>query len=292
MRAEPSMAKAPFSLLNGLKGVAIGMANIVPGVSGGTVAAITGLYDELVDALGNFFGGAGGWRRNLAFLAPVIAGVLVGNVVLARGIGWLLEAAPGPAQFGFMGLVLGSLPYLRQRSGMARIRPRHVLLFAVGFALVLWMGLARPPDSAPALTEITLSAGLLIFGAALLSGVAMAVPGVSGSFLLLLIGMYGTLQHGFATLNVPVMALFTVGTLLGAVLFSKAAAALLRRFHAASYAVIMGLVAGSAVALYPGFGSGRQAGGEVALFVLGFGLGVFLGGGGKERIRRWRGSAG
>lgn len=292
MRAEPSIAKAPFSLLNGLKGVAIGMANIVPGVSGGTVAAITGLYDELVDALGNFFGGAGGWRRNLAFLAPIVAGVLAGNIVLARGIGFLLEVAPGPAQFGFMGLVLGSLPYLRQRSGIARIRPRHALLFAVGFALVLWMGLARPPVATPALTEITLSAGLLIFGAALLSGVAMAVPGVSGSFLLLLIGMYGTLQHGFATLNVPVMALFTVGTLLGAVLFAKAAAALLRRYHAASYAAIMGLVAGSAVALYPGFGSGRQAGAEVVLFGLGFSLSVFLGGGGKERFRRWRGSAG
>lgn len=276
------MQKKPFSLLNGLKGGAIGMANIVPGISGGTLAVITGLYDELVDALGNFFGGEGGWRRNLAFLAPVIVGVLVGNVVLARGIGFLLEVAPGPAQFGFMGLVLGSLPYLRKRSGLSRVRLRHLLLFAAGVVLVLWMGLARPPYATPALTEITLSSGLRVFGAAFLSGIAMAIPGVSGSFLLLLVGMYSTLQHGFSTLNIPIIALFTVGTLAGAVLFAKAAAALLRRFHAASYAVIIGLVAGSAVALFPGFGSGAQAVADVALFVLGFGLSYFLGGGRKE----------
>ncbi len=284
MRADAPMQKKPFSLLNGLKGVAIGMANIVPGVSGGTVAAITGLYDELVDALGNFFGGEGGWKRNLAFLAPVIVGVLVGNVVLARGIGFLLEAAPGPARFGFMGLVLGSLPYLWRRSGISRVRLRHLLLFSAGVALVLWMGLAQPPDASPPLTELTPTAGLLVFGAAFLSGIAMAIPGVSGSFLLLLVGMYSTLQHGFSTLNLPVMALFTVGTLAGAILFAKAAAALLRRFHAASYAVIIGLVAGSAVALFPGWGSGAQASAGVALFVLGFGLSYFLGGGRKEHL--------
>jgi putative membrane protein len=288
MRADPPMEKRPFSLLNALKGVAIGMANIVPGVSGGTVAAITGLYDELVDALGNFLGGEGGWRRNLAFMAPVIVGVLVGNIMLARGIGFLLEVAPGPARFGFMGLVLGSLPYLRKRSGISRVQLGHVWLFAAGVTLVLWMGLAQPPDASPPLTELTPTAGLLVFGAAFLSGIAMAIPGVSGSFLLLLVGMYSTLQQGFSSLNLPVIALFTAGTLAGAVLFAKVAAALLRRFHAASYAVIIGLVAGSAIALYPGFGSGVRAPVDVAFFVLGFGLSCFLGAGRKEVLQRLR----
>ncbi|TVR54300.1 MAG: DUF368 domain-containing protein, partial [Spirochaetaceae bacterium] len=129
MADQPLFAKKPFSLFNALKGITIGMANIIPGVSGGTIAVVTGVYDELVDAFGNFFSSEGGWRRNLFFLTPVVIGILIGNVALARLIGYLFEVAPGPTNFGFIGLILGSAPYLVKRAGLRRFAWWYVPLF-------------------------------------------------------------------------------------------------------------------------------------------------------------------
>ncbi len=288
MTAPAGFEKKPFSPLNALKGVAIGLGNIVPGVSGGTVAVITGIYDELVDAFGNFFSGEGGWKKNLAFLVPVIAGALLGNIALARAIGWLLAAAPGPANFGFIGLILGSLPYLLRRSGIRSLRPRYLLLFAAGFPLVLWMGLAPSPAASPPVTELTLPAAGAVFAAALVSGVATAVPGVSGGFLLLLLGMYSTLRHGFGAPDLRLILLFTGGTIAGVCLVAKAAAAVLRRFHAGAYALIIGLVAGSAVTLYPGLSPGRMVWADIGSLAFGFGLSLFLGTGTGERLSSLR----
>lgn len=283
MADQETLAKKPFSPLNALKGAAVGMANIIPGVSGGTIAVITGLYDEVVDAFGNFFTSEGGWRRNLFFLIPVVVGILFGNVALARVIGYLFETAPRTTNFGFVGLILGSTPYLVRRAGARSITLRHILLFALGLLLVLWMGLTPRPEAAPAITEIDLLSGALVFGAAFLASIAMIIPGVSGSFLLLLIGMYTTLQNGFSTLNAPVITVFVLGTLTGVVLVSKVIASLLRRFHGSTYAVVIGLVLGSVIAIYPGMGAGIEILPDLGAFLVGTLLSIFLGSGSRER---------
>lgn len=284
-------AKKPLSPVNALKGIAVGIANIIPGVSGGTIAVITGIYDELVDAFGNFFNSEGGWRRNTLFLAPVITGILLGNVAFARLIGLFLDAAPEATTFGFIGLILGSTPYLVRRAGAARFRPHHGLTFGLGLAVVLWMGLTPRPAASPPITQITLASGVWVFGAAFIASIAMIIPGVSGSFLLLLIGMYSTLQQGFSTLNIPVILVFAMGTLTGVVVVAKAIAALLRRCHGATYCAIIGLVLGSAVALYPGIGSGHETALNLAALAMGAGLSLVLGTGMKERLMRRRGQA-
>lgn len=284
-------AKKPLSPTNALKGVAVGVANIIPGVSGGTIAVITGLYDELVDAFGNFFRSDGGWRRNFLFLAPVVAGILVGNVAFARLIGFLLDAAPEATTFGFIGLILGSTPYLFKRAGASRFRGHYVPLFLAGLVVVLWMGLTPRPAASPPITTITVASGTLIFAAAFIASIAMIIPGVSGSFLLLLIGMYSTLQQGFSTLNIPVILVFVAGTLTGVVLVSKAIAALLRSFHGATYFVIIGLVLGSAITLFPGMSSGSMILLDLGAFALGAALSLILGTDMKERLLRKRGGS-
>lgn len=280
--------KKPLSIVNALKGVAVGIANIIPGVSGGTIAVITGLYDELVDAFGNFTKSAGGWRRNLLFLTPVVAGILVGNVAFARIIGFFLESAPEATTFGFIGLILGSMPYLFKRAGTTRFKPHYLLLLAVGLIVVLWMGLTPRPAASPPITVITVTTGAAVFAAAFVASIAMIIPGVSGSFLLLLIGMYSTLQQGFSTLNIPVILVFVFGTLSGVVLVSKAIAALLRNFHGSTYFVIIGLVLGSAIALFPGISAGSMILLDAAAFAAGAGMSLVLGTDMKERLLRRR----
>ncbi|MFP4432537.1 MAG: DUF368 domain-containing protein [Spirochaetota bacterium] len=292
MADQQTLAKKPFSPLNALKGILVGMANIIPGVSGGTIAVITGLYDEVVDAFGNFFTGEGGWRRNLFFLIPVVAGVLVGNVALARLLGFLFDNAPRPTNYGFIGLILGSTPYLVRRVGARSISLRHLVLFALGLFLVLWMGLTPRPETSPPITDIDFLSGALVFGAAFLGSIAMIIPGVSGSFLLLLIGMYSTLQNGFSTLNGPVITIFVLGTITGVVLASKAISALLRRFHGSTYAVVIGLVVGSVVSIYPGMGAGIEIVWDLGAFLVGTLMSIFLGRGSRRtydvRIRTSR----
>ncbi len=288
MADQQLFAKKPFSLLNALKGLTIGMANIIPGVSGGTIAVITGIYDELVDAFGNFFRSEGGWRRNLYFLLPVVGGILVGNIALARLVGFLLETAPGPTNFAFIGLILGSTPYLVKRAGRDTFRLRYLALFAAGLGVVLWMGLSPRPEVAEPIREVTLATGAVIFAAAFVASVAMIVPGVSGSFLLLLIGVYSTMQVGFSTLNIPVIGLFVVGTIVGVVLVSKVIATLLRRFHGSTYAAVIGLVVGSIIAIFPGMSEGVLILADLGAFVLGALLSLTLGTGMKDRIRRIR----
>ncbi|SIQ25701.1 putative membrane protein [Alkalispirochaeta americana] len=283
--------KKPLSPANFLKGLAIGAANIIPGVSGGTIAVITGIYDELIDAFGNFFGSPGGWRKNLLFLLPLVGGVLVGSVLFARMLGVLLVHAPGPTTFGFIGLILGSAPALVRRTGSSSLRPLSVLLFCVGLAVVLWMGLAPRPEVAPPIVRIDPATGALLFGAAFIASIAMLIPGVSGSFLLLLMGMYGTLREGFSSLNIPVILIFALGTGAGVVLVSKLIAALLARFHEETYWVIIGLVLGSAVALFPGLGSGFMILADLAGFLLGGAASILLGTDAREGFaKRRRGS--
>ncbi|POQ99118.1 hypothetical protein AU468_10920 [Alkalispirochaeta sphaeroplastigenens] len=280
--------KKPLSPVNFLKGLAIGMANIIPGVSGGTIAVITGIYDELIDAFGNFFGRPPGWRRNLLFLVPVVGGILAGSVLFARLLGLLLDSAPGPTTFGFIGLILGSAPAMVRRAGVSSLRPLSGLLFCAGLAVVLWMGLAPRPEAAEAVTAIDPATAAILFGAAFVASIAMLIPGVSGSFLLLLMGMYGTLREGFSSLNIPVILIFALGTGTGVVLVSKLIAALLAKFHEETYWVIIGLVLGSAVALFPGLGSGFMILADLGGFLIGVAASLLLGTDAREWVVKRR----
>ncbi len=284
MEERQRFAKQPLSLLNAAKGVGVGIANIIPGVSGGTIAVITGLYDELVDGFGNFFTSDGGWKRNVLFLAPVIVGILAGNILFAWVIGWLLDRAPGATTWGFIGLIVGSLPYLVRRADIQSLRWHYPVLFLAGLGVVLWMGLTPRPAASPPITELTALSALWVFIAAFIASIAMIIPGVSGSFLLLLIGMYSTLQNSFSTLNVPVILVFVGGTLVGVVMVSKGIAALLRSFHGSTYVAIMGLVVGSGIALFPGFGAGNIPILDILGLAVGLGLSLLLGTGMKERL--------
>ncbi len=280
---EKQFEKKP-SVTNALKGAFIGMANMIPGVSGGTIAVITGIYDELVDALGNFFSGSSGWRRNTLFLIPVLAGIIAGAIGFARLITFFLEAYPEQTMFFFIGLILGSGPYLVRRAGAEGVRLRYVVPFVAALILVLAIGLAESPDATEPVRQLTLQSGVWVFVGAFVAAIAMIVPGLSGSFLMLLIGMYSTLTAGFSELNVPIMALFVVGTLAGVVSVSKIIAWLLRRFHGPTYFGILGLVLGSVISLWPGPVGGTALVVSIAAAAVGFAISMTFGTGMKERV--------
>ncbi|AFG38061.1 DUF368 domain-containing protein [Spirochaeta africana] len=278
------MHKQPLSVLVLLKGMAIGVANIIPGVSGGTIAVITGLYDELMEAFGAFFSSEGGWRRNLLFLLPVILGVVIGSVAFARVIGGLLAAVPVQTNLFFIGLIVGSMPYLAGKARSEAFSPWCIAAFAVGIGLVLWMGLAERPTASPPITELSLLAFGAMFAASIVASFALVVPGISGSFVLLLLGMYTTMQTAFGTMNWPLVAVFVFGHIFGIVLVARFITYLLQRFHSPTYFAIIGLVLGSIVSLWEPIPLDMTGLTGAVAALLGAVLSAVLGTGTKERL--------
>lgn len=268
---------------DGLKGSLIGAANTIPGVSGGTIAVITRLYDRLIESVGGFI--KTGWRKNLAFLGPVLVGVIVGIVLFARVVDFFLTGYPVQTAFFFMGLILGSLPALYKITIRERFRPVYLIPFVVAFGLLVAMSIAgRPPATEP-VTIVTLQTGVLIFLTGVVSSATMIIPGVSGSFVMLLIGMYSTFIAAVNDLNVPVLLLLVPGFAVGIVAVSKIIRALLHRYHAVTYWAILGLVLGSVLAIWPRGtdeswilpDSGGAIAASAGAFVAGLLLAYFLG---------------
>ncbi len=234
------------------RGMAMGAADVVPGVSGGTLALITGIYEELIDTLGGITPRLiGVWRRegfaafwqqaNLTFLITLLAGIFTSIALLARLITWLLATHPVPVWAFFSGLILASifmvLSPLRKRGlvqGMA---------FALGTLIAVLIAFA------PAMSG---GAGALVF---FLSGMlaicAMILPGISGSFILLLLGMYQPVLEAVKEVQVPLLLAFLSGCAIGLLSFVHILKWTLHHYHDTVMALLAGFMAGSLVKLWP-----------------------------------------
>lgn len=241
-------------LLNVARGLAMGSADVIPGVSGGTVALILGFYDQLVGGIRDVAAGlallvrgsARGWARLRGapwrLLLPLVAGIgvalAVGSVVLPP----LLERYPVQMSALFFGLIAGSLPI--PWAEVTRRTP-GVLAVAVvaAVAAFLLVGLPEAPDARPGLLQVFASAAVAIC--------AMILPGVSGAFLLLVLGMYHVTLEAVRDLDLGYIATFAAGAIVGLGAFSKLLSWLLTRRRTLTMAALVGLMAGSLRRLWP-----------------------------------------
>lgn len=236
-----------------LRGVLMGAADIVPGVSGGTMAFITGIYDRLLDALRRLDLQAlgmllkGQWRSAWQhvdgnFLAVLLAGILSSVVTLARGISWLLEHYPVPLWAFFFGLILASaLVVLRQ---VSHWRLGQWLALASGCAVAA--AIALSPTLAPVHPGLP-----SVFLAGFIAICAMILPGISGSFILVLLGMYAPVLGALRDFQAEVLLVFALGAGSGLMCFSRLLHWLLQRFHALTMALLTGFLAGSLLVVWP-----------------------------------------
>jgi len=224
---------------------------VVPGFSGGTVALITGIYDKLLasfaaipQALMLFLRGriVAAWQAcNATFLLVVMLGILSSIFTLARLISYLMHEHPIQLWAFFFGLVLVSV-YLVGREVVVW-RSNRAISFALGLAFALWITLAAP---------IQLSADpLTLFLAGAIAISAMILPGISGSFILVLLGLYPVVLGAIKNLDVAVLAVFSSGCLLGLLSFSKLLSWLLARMRDLTMAFLAGLMLGSLVKVWP-----------------------------------------
>jgi putative membrane protein len=235
-----------------LRGLMMGAADIVPGVSGGTIAFITGIYDTLLGSIRavdlEFLRKVlkldikGAWEHvNGGFLLALLAGIATSIFSLARVISWVLENHPMPLWAFFFGLILASaLILLRQ---VEKWSPARVSCLLVGVALALFIALSPVVGLDVGLAGVFLSGFLAIC--------AMILPGISGSFILVLLGMYSTVLAAVKSFDLLFLAVFAVGAGSGLLCFSRLLHWLLQRYHQATMALLTGFLFGSLAVVWP-----------------------------------------
>ena len=255
----PSLRK----LLGGFgAGALMGTADVIPGVSGGTIALIVGVYERILHALtagGSaviaFFSGR--WLRvrvhllqiDWALLLPLGLGIVAAVVSGARLLPPLIEAHPAPMRGLFLGLVAASLAIPAMRLNVWTPTRWALLLGAAAVAFLL-AGLPTTETDTPYLARVFVTAAVAIC--------AMIVPGVSGAFLLEVFGLYTPTLNALNTLDWTYIITFVSGAVLGLGGFARLLYFLLRRYHDATMAVLIGLIAGALRALWPFLGEDRS----------------------------------
>jgi putative membrane protein len=248
-------------LINAVRGGLIGVAEVIPGVSGGTIALIVGVYEQLIDGAGHLARGAanliadvargrGTLRAKTHFSAvkwgvvlPIAAGMLVAIVVAAALVAPLIESQPEATKAVFAGLIVASLIVPIRMAGLPW-RVRDIVLAAGAAALTFFLtGFAPLPSAQPPLVLVGVAAAFAIC--------ALVLPGVSGSFLLLTLGMYAPTLNAVNERDFVYLGVFALGALIGLGFFVSGLQWLLANHHRLTLVVMTGLMAGSLRALWP-----------------------------------------
>lgn len=234
------------------KGMGMGAADVVPGVSGGTIALITGIYDELLHSLKQIGpqalvvlfkeGFASAWRHiNGSFLLVVFGGILISMKTLAAFIGFCLDNYPLLVWSFFTGLIGASIVLLVKHQKYWAWQ--QVLACVLGAAFVYGVSILTPAQL-PGHWWILFLGGFVAI-------CAMILPGISGSFILLLVGLYPVILNALTDLDIAALAIFAAGCACGLLVFSRFLSWLLDRFHQTTLATLIGFLIGSLNVTWP-----------------------------------------
>ncbi len=241
------------------KGFLIGSSMTVPGVSGGTMAIILGIYDRLIASISHF---GKDIKGNLWFLTKFCLGSVVGFCALASTIGWLLDTFPIPVSFFFFGAIIGGVPALYRKTKEVRFKVSSALYILLGVAIVLGIGML-PQGLLPATGSLNVVSLLVWLVAGLVVSLALILPGISTSHMLLVLGIYGTMSGAIDTVvawlksllggpavsgvgeAVTFLALLVISTLIGVVLITRPLEMTMQKFPHQTYCIILGFVVGS-----------------------------------------------
>ena len=266
----------------------LGVANVIPGVSGGTMAVVFNIYDRLISVITlNVKKIVSEWK----FILPLVAGIVLGVILFSKVITFLFQNYPVQTNWFFIGIILGSIPMIlkrmlvasRSNTGRNGIPLSVIVCCLVALGVMVVMTYLEVSDAgAPIQTELTpVLAVKLVVGLAF-GTIAMIIPGISGSFLMLVVGVYSTVIAAISDLNIPLLVPAVIGGVVGLLGGAKLVRFLMARVPAQTYGAIMGLVLGSILVIFPGFGGGMLVlATSLGCAVLGFVVSFFAG---REKI--------
>jgi putative membrane protein len=256
-----------------LKGIIVGLGGVAPGLSGSVLLIIFGLYQKTLDALGSLLKDL---KKNLAFLAPLVAGMFTGVLLFSKLIDFFLTSYEMPTRFCFLGLILGTLPMVWQEVKKEGFHKKYYLVIALSAVLGTWFFTVNP-DAFPQVSDPTLLQKLLL-------GVAVAataiIPGVDPAVFLSTLGLYEMYVSALATLDLAILIPMVGGLAVGAVAISFSMSWLFKRFYTASFSVIFGIF----LSMIPNMlnescvlGQNPESVVSVAVLILGIAISWYLG---------------
>lgn len=262
-------------IINILKGVVIGVSNVIPGVSGGTMAVVMGIYDKIISSVNGFFKDI---KKNIMFLGTLGIGAVVGILLFTNLIDYLLKNFNEQTNFFFIGLILGTGPLLFKKATEKKVSTGNWIGLVIGFLIVAGLGVLEKvnPDAA-FLSTIFKPNTLGFFVAGFIAAATMILPGISGSFMLLLIGLYEPIIEIVKNFDIINMGIVGVGVILGFLSMTKIIEKLFDKYPQTAYCIIFGLVVGSIFVIFPGITIGLMGIVSILCCLLGFGVAYAIG---------------
>lgn len=237
-----------------LKGFILGIANVIPGVSGGTIAVVLGIYERIIDLLSDFRNKI---KENIKFLFLIIIGLVISILLFSNIIGYLLNKYTFATILFFIGFIVGGMPSLFKNVKTKKSIKDYAVFF-IAFLIVMLMTFIVPNTSDKSLEILNLSTGIILFILGVIGAASMILPGISGSFVLMLFGYYNTIINSIRDLtrfnnvihNIIILGIFGIGVLLGIVSMSKLIKKLLNKYEVTMYMGIIGFVISSSISIF------------------------------------------
>lgn len=239
-------------------GIILGIANVIPGVSGGTIAVVFNIYDRLINVISlNVKKIISEWK----FILPLGLGMVAGIIGFSKVITFLFENYPMQTNLFFVGIIAGSIPLIfrKIKSSMNEIFSEKkkpylstIICFIISLAIMIIMTVFKDISTSTIIyTELTMPLFIVLLASGALGAIAMIIPGISGSFLLLAIGTYATVIGSVSDFNIPLMIPTAIGILIGLLFGAYLVRLLMEKVPAQTYGAIFGLVIGSIFTVFP-----------------------------------------
>lgn len=239
-------------LIRAIYGMIVGIANIIPGVSGGTIAVILNIYDQLIGSVTNL---RRKFKESMLFLIPFGIGAAAGIFLFSKLLSYLLENFPMPTNFFFIGLIVGGIPMVFKKATETKFKPLSIIPFVIALAGIVALTILG--GSSETAAEVATNAAALdfwyvlylIFGGAI-SAVSMLIPGVSGSMVMMIIGLYTSVLGAISRLDILFLIPVAVGIVIGVFGGAKLIEICLKKAPQTTFFAIIGLMVGSLYAVW------------------------------------------
>ena len=231
-----------------LKGLVLGVAAIAPGVSGGALAVIFGLYDKITYFIAHF---TKNFKENVIYFMPVGIGGVFGVLVFSKIIEYLFHFYEIEVKYAFIGLMLGTIPFVIQEANKKGYKQKYLIPFAITLSITLIATYFENNAVNIIMDAGTSPLNLLVYGAII--GFGTIIPGVSASIILMYMGAYEIVIGAISNIQITLLIYLGIGFVLNVLLFARIISMLFERAYGITYYAILGLVLGSVISIFPGF---------------------------------------
>lgn len=257
-------------LMDFFKGLIIGISAIAPGVSGGALAVIFGIYEKVTDALAHLFTD---FKKKVIFFLPIGLGAAVGFFSFSRVISFLYTNYQWGVKYLFMGLMIGTLPSVFKQANQQGFRKLYFIPFST--ALLITVALTFLENQSISSSSGEASFMLLVICGGIL-GIGTMVPGISASFVLMYLGTYEILLEGISRLDFTVLFPAGIGFVVSVILFAKLISMLFKKAYGLTYYTVLGFAIGSIIAIFPGIELNLKLLIYLVVFFAGFNISYWL----------------